>query len=421
MKFDDKFVIDIINGYLPKFGTPQINIEYTISCPDDRFKAEFWIRIGNTYYGIDRRVKSPSNYYQRVLLDSLEPGPRGELWKVYDAFLKSAGVFREEKPAFRRFSHGMHINKKHSYFQSYCAEFCIGHMEQAFLLNINPDLKRYRDHLAHVFRVGSLGQFLISNFLLKNSEFKEYLNLNNLNSLDISWIWWISSLIHDIGYLYEIMFQLFEKKIDFSKTIARYVVFDEFVYFLKTGKYPNEDYEFDKEYINNAIIEDFKKLVKNISKYKKFEGRGWCYHETIGAFLLYIHQYDYGIPIKEDDVLKKELILNEILNTVSKHHGIKKIDFNDDPFGFLLIFCDECQEWGRPAKTVDHKWSCELDHINVNLDNNSINVCIDYPSNDILKDTQFDKHRFLKDKEGALKRLSAPFNFDIVSSFPGDN
>jgi len=46
----------------------------------------------------------------------------------------------------------------------------------------------------------------------------------------------------------------------------------------------------------------------------------------------------------------------EVWRELKKMHGLHFLEFEDDPLTFLLIFCDNIQEWGRPSKSKsDHK------------------------------------------------------------------
>lgn len=100
------------------------------------------------------------------------------------------------------------------------------------------------------------------------------------------------------------------------------------------------------------------------------------------------------------------------------HHGTVEIDFSNDPFSFLLIFCDECQEWGRPIKTQKEKWACELEYITIRIGEGSIAVHMDYLSSEILKATGFNESIFRESKKKTLDRLYAPFSIQIIPRFP---
>jgi len=228
------------------------------------------------------------------------------------------------------------------------------------LLGINPELfytnkdfevvlqriQYYRDHYIHSFNVFLLGYIIlneldkvsgISNFKLKHKQ-------STFNMEDIISTWVLASTFHDAAYPIEKsenwLNELFEKyfgiksdlKID-EKEITPYLYLDFMKWMCKYNKdtntsalanFDNVDWKYNSALNTQLVKKD---------------------HGVFGAlFLLHI------IGIREQS-LNNELVKKYLpaAHAICTHNMLTKIDFTTHPYAFLLVLCDELQDWGRPT------------------------------------------------------------------------
>jgi len=408
---------DIIKELNSRLGTPS-NTKITIE-PIDETSVKFADHM--VLHGV-LDILSPRAYpyYLNVLLDSRNAEPRGELWKIYNGFFRFLNIFRNWDYSQRNFGHGMHFDETHEYFQGLCYEYFYGHTEQCFILSNDGSLKRYRDHAAHMCRVGGIGSILLRSGLLNRPEVNDYAKRNKFTLEDVKTIWWCASLLHDIGYLWELVLKMLnnpEDKTDFVKQVRRYILSDEYLYYLCTSKYQPGGFYKDEDFYETAH-EKFLGLQEQLS----LSGRSWDKHEVLGACLLWLHQKELGINCSSTKLSIRQLVLSEVLRIISQHHSSDNkphspVAFSEDPLGFLLILCDEAQEWGRPLKTDYGIWACESTGIEFNIDDNFLQIVIDYTDENVLSIAGFNKEYFEQGKQKALSRLEAPFEFSVVGNF----
>jgi hypothetical protein len=204
--------------------------------------------------------------------------------------------------------------------------------------------KRHRDHLLHACRIAILGEkILLENNLKNENKFKfidvirhlmikneKYSNLfeyydvsiddynkENLNSILLQ-SWYISSLFHDVGYIYE----AFRESWKNLRLLDKYPKFLEFYLNVESSII---------NFQNSFKISDIKKIETNPYFIREFD------HGVLGAYLIRSLLGD------------NNLICDLAALIAESHTSSDKIEFSDDPLPFLLVILDEIQEWERPV------------------------------------------------------------------------
>jgi len=198
----------------------------------------------------------------------------------------------------------------------------------------------YRDHLYHVIQVCLTGWLLLeTKFVTNFSVHQLHYNFPALTGIDSSspasdnnkpeWLknilakWFVTSLLHDIGYILSIG--------------------DGWINLL--GSFRTESLD--------SVQKDMKKTFKD-SVNTRLQGRSQSFlstesdcedHGVIGA--LHISELIYSIKNNEPNEYNEYVCAFRAVAFHSESKG--DLVFKDDPLAVLLVICDEIQEWGRPS------------------------------------------------------------------------
>lgn len=299
--------------------------------------------------------------------------------------------------------------------------------------------KYYRDHLSHSIRVAWLVDklfekwqqfYLISiknrfqKFLTDMDDFKH--NSEDIESFVNAAVFndnrhiytsvgrrisFISGIFHDVAY--PLSYLIKEEKVKEDKSVVEGLkellvsvipLFENnfvsnnyklsvggrchwFNDFEKNLKYLNSQFDNIQNKYENQVYnnDDFKVCRKNISD-----------HGVISALYL------QNIP-------------KEARQAIAFHnlHKDKKIDLFTDPIAFILVLCDEAQEWGRCLISSSGDTFIPVTEIKLEMSKKNFNVEIDFSdANNLkkLKEFNFDIYRMAKDKYNNLSRLSISDN-----------
>jgi len=243
--------------------------------------------------------------------------------------------------------------------------------------------EHYRDHVEHVLQVWAIGISLISHnkFVLadkfeinKDVNFHFELPDNDKKEITISqselWaMWTIIALCHDLGYPIEKTSKINSqaKKIighfgnmNFSELAYSFDIFNTFL----VDKFLNiisSKANKDNGNSGNTLIQTKyrDKLSKSLEEYK---------HGIFSSLLLfknltYFLETDYYLPgnILSDEDLRQFYIRKEILRAIACHTCPKIYHLSLNTLSFLLILCDELQEWNRPkfGELLSRKYNSE--------------------------------------------------------------
>ncbi len=304
---------------------------------------------------------------------------------------------------------------------------------ESFLYSTNVK-KYYRDHTEHQLRVAVLGDFLLEQ------DFGSGILLNHVSELiEVDKgklkdkIWWITGLLHDIGYPLEKMTTAVNWSL-LNQILKSYPYLDLEVVPLEVMiSRKHKDIE---EYL--AILEEgLSKQARTLIR----EGLGYL-HTSIPVPQVesFIHtndghqEYKYQSKVGMDhgvvgalNILKSlgepEYIRNnrnELEGYIKASQAIAIHNFKDrledftfdkQPLTFLLTMVDELQEWGRPIPvqvrdsyfTVEMKKLSLLDEIVLHSDTREFTF--QYKNKKTKELMNFDFLRFCKGKETAFSRL----------------
>ena len=235
----------------------------------------------------------------------------------------------------------------------------------------------YRDHVIHAFRVWLLG---IEILLKDNCTYLKAIKVSDgdtENILEKVSIWTLIALTHDLGYPLEKALEIIDKtkemmgsfivnpvvSMDLSFTGVQNSMNDFVLRFVSSkmsvgkeiDKIEEELVEIDDD---KEAKEDSKKYVARLQPKYYFKFQKSLEHNEHGIIsaliiyklLIYFLESDYSI--NEDYYFGEEdcrqfNIRREILRAIASHtcHDIYQQEAYS--FSFLLILCDDAQEWGR--------------------------------------------------------------------------
>lgn len=219
----------------------------------------------------------------------------------------------------------------------------------------------YRDHVVHVFRVWLLGIRLLLN---KENKLLEQISIDDkcdTNALEKLAMWTFIALTHDLGYPLEKAQQIIGKTRDMMMSfVANPIISMD----LSFSGIQNSMNDFVLRFMSSKMVQkqmpdndQFKFVARLQPKYLfKFQkslernSHGILSALVIYKLLRYFLESDYctneDYYFKEEDA-RQFYIRREILRAISSHtcHDIYHMDYKN--FSFLLILCDDAQEWGR--------------------------------------------------------------------------
>jgi len=208
----------------------------------------------------------------------------------------------------------------------------------------------YRGHYIHQFNVFLLGYFILTE-LIKNRCIKQ--NINNISQFT-DFTWMLSSTFHDMGYPIQEIEDLFQKYIDmflkiqtpFSVNIETILTqnFYDYIRYLAEIHYQMFTLNQNQWFIERERKRDYKFYDLILTKLREKD------HGVIGALLLM-----HSVLTKENLVNRLGWLDRDFAKSIlpACHaislHNLKDINisFENQPYAFLLVLCDELQDWGR--------------------------------------------------------------------------
>jgi hypothetical protein len=325
-----------------------------------------------SYLKIDN-LDNSKELWKNLLIDSIC------ILKVND---KRERIYKDSKENITLFNeHFENIRKSSSYGINEIGDYFDDFIEFESVL-YGTD-KHYRDHVKHVLQVWAIGIGLINNneivfkdgyLAKKNLDFHFQIDLEkelkSVNEDDLStrnllskepfiskselWaMWTIIALCHDLGYPIEKTSEINKqaKKIishfgnmNFSELNYSFDIFNSFL----VDKFLNIiSSKAEIELKETSIQSKFRdKISKSLEDYK----HGVFSSLLIFKNLTYFLETDYSSVQKKlsDEDLRQFHIRKEILRAIASHTCPKVYHLEFNTLSFLLILCDELQEWNRP-------------------------------------------------------------------------
>lgn len=296
---------------------------------------------------------------------------------------------------------------------------------EAVLYGMN---KYYRDHKKHVLQVWALGVSLIhqmhengANIFLNDkyetediefqftkplrAETEKLSEESRLVTKSELWaMWTIIALCHDLGYPIEKTSQINKQakkiishfgsmqftELDYNFSLLNTYLIQKFLNIISS----RVDIEGDRH--KTSVQEKYKdKLSKSLEDYK---------HGIFSSLLLfknltYFQETDYssgssGKTLDSEDA-RQFYIRKEILRSIAGHTCPKLYHIRLDTLAFLLILCDELQEWNRPRAdnllnlTKEEPPIVKVDEFKLGTKDDSISISMSY---DMQWTEDFEKH-----------------------------
>ena len=248
-----------------------------------------------------------------------------------------------------------------------------------YLIRALPDLeaflystsvrKYYRDHTEHALRVAVLGDFLLEQDLGQGSLEGVISELTELDkNLLKDKFWWITGLLHDIGYPLGKMTTAVNYSL-LNQLLKCYPTLDlEFIPFEITLAWKGKQEEYLK-IIEEGLSKEARELIR--------QGAGFKYQSSsVQDTQTFLNQpnghpeFEYKNPVELDHGVISALSLlkglgspheikqnNEyigyilVARAIALHNfkaQLKDYVFEEQPLAFFLMLIDELQEWGRP-------------------------------------------------------------------------
>jgi hypothetical protein len=301
------------------------------------------------------------------------------------------------------------------------------------------ELPGYRDHFIHQFQVFLLGSIIIElmykeSFSDENSKrssgkkaksFSDYYHLSlhmgagpRSEDFEADLAWLIASCFHDVAYPIQRSDQLFNnffkkfmgldnivEKVSLCKVFldSNYgKLIDELCDLYVNLKFCDRPWKYDSRDIRNIYLNDRFNRAIRISLMEKRD------HGVLGSLIL-LHQSKGG-GAEYSKIIYPAALAIALHNDIFKNSLQDNILFEENPLGFLLIYCDLIQEWGRGKDdTLD---TPKLKNIQVRYDNNDDKIHIE---TSVLVGDLYQAENKANEAEAAFKRLiSSEIVFEFI-------
>jgi len=222
-------------------------------------------------------------------------------------------------------------------------------------------IDHYREHIAHAFRVFLLGEGLIREsfgfeevHILCESRISKRIRISPDEK---EAMWCIIALTHDIGYPLEGIDRINVRTREMIRQYGK-VNFQELAYL-----FPPQRQAIDEQilrFISSDLVSErrkfathqqFKYLLKFYRAYERFD-HGIISCMVLMRELVFFLESDFLLDrrrvLETKDDAKQFLIRQTILRSIASHNCEEIYHVTGRNFPFLLLICDELQEWGRP-------------------------------------------------------------------------
>ena len=239
----------------------------------------------------------------------------------------------------------------------------------------------YRDHVVHVFRVWLLG---IDVLLRNNCQYLDKITVDSnctVNPLEKLSIWTLISLSHDLGYPLEKSLQIVEKTRDMMKNFVTNPIMNMDIDFSGVQNNMNDfvlRFMSSKMHKKEGVADQFVARLQPKYYFKFQKSLEHNTHGIISSLILYkllIFFMESDYSLHEDYTFDKEdvrqyYIRREILRAIASHTCCDVYQLNMCNMSFLLILCDESQDWGRKSLSnlyVDEQAQYEFKDVDIDL------------------------------------------------------
>jgi hypothetical protein len=278
----------------------------------------------------------------------------------------------------------------------------------------------YRDHIEHQIRVAVLGSFLLFERFGRSTEGTRLLDTvassMHLSEDDVQKSWWIAGLFHDIGMPVEKLARNFSKVL--RSDLAQ-------VYHNLDLNVPEINDPIPNEKQNGSFCEVLTEGLSSQEKNNVEAAMGWhsvakVDHGAISALLLLksipeVARLESG---KMKDLLETEyrpyLIAAKaiMLHNLYKSDNSIRVSSLENPLAFLLVCCDEMQEWGREVNIKERglldprfRKAKLVGHCLLEISDEEMKFSVEYKDQKVKDLCGFMFDYYFSDKERNIKRL----------------
>lgn len=303
-----------------------------------------------------------------------------------------------------------------------------------FELILSEFFPKYRDHYVHQFQVFLLGSLIIDGLIEKKKIRKKEIK-------NFSTAWMLAASYHDFSYpiqKHDEYFSFFFEQIlgvDKSFTVLelknKYIEdkFSAYIEHILSAINPCLNIEEIQEpdgteklnkmrkfFYYNVIHEKNHALLSALGLFKKLENKTDFKNILLpAAVAIALHDDHIWQPLnglKVEDSDDYDLAIEEVRQICP----LKEISFEDQPLAFLLILCDNLQDWGRHCE--DKKFEKELTEANIrfkeiSFDSNSVVIQLILNINPESGAVVQYKNTIMKKIANVLKSPQIPFTVEF--------
>jgi len=319
-------------------------------------------RNGKEFFKLELKMdKNQKDCLERTISTFCDSGKKEDAFSVYFAFSEIFKVFGTGYDSMQKL-----------------LEFLADHEYHSGEL-----LMKHRDHYSHSVYVFVLGLAIYSQDEKVRSVFKNFYKNQNFSHLNFLYNWGLVALFHDIGY----PFQLAHEQIkaytagvfgndDKSRPFVSYENMNEL---LNSRILADENVQWDISQKNVCEMIAFaiskrlgysEEVVLDLLNNRYRNQPNFMDHGYFSSILLAKQLLDNNVKITEE--------LLDVLAAIALHNNLNRfdlkkvlgydtaIDIDKHPLAYLIILCDELQNWDRQAFGVVSKkdplaWTVKLD------------------------------------------------------------
>lgn len=280
--------------------------------------------------------------------------------------------------------------------------------------------ERVRGHATHQLNVGILGLFLLEIHVSLSNTLKEYIaKLKEWKPEDVVKAWLIAAFLHDHAHPICYMLQkapfIYRQKKTSPDSQKSFETYDKALNYacdhvLSTdlrGIYNLCSSGKDKEgfaQLKNLIEQE---LMKIQCSYKVERDR------VLDHGILSAVNLTTTVPSFKPTYADEDEIVRASAKAIALHNLAEEIVLEEEPIAYLLVLCDEIQEWGREIVPL---YNALLENPLIRMEpftykngklffENELRIYFEYSSNRILENTSSDIKRFKAKKKLTEERL----------------
>ena len=308
---------------------------------------------------------------------------------------------------------------------------------EAFLYSTSAK-KYYRDHTEHALRVAVLGDFLLEQDIGQGSIGGIISDLTDIDKAFLKdKIWWITGLIHDIGYPLGKMTTAVNYSL-VNQLLKCYPTLDlEFIPFEISLSWKGNQEEYLK-ILEEGLSKEARALIRKGVSYSSTNTlpyKSHVYLRSEGGHSEFNYRsdisLDHGIisalsllnglgtpeELKTNDEFKDYILAAKAIALHNFKAQLKEYTFDNHPLGFFLMLIDDLQEWGRPIPiqvrdtyfTTELKKVTLLDEVELNVD--EFSWLFQFKNQKAKNLMKFDFNLFSSEKQKSFGRLNRGISF----------